>query len=137
MALAVPMREMLRFDKKYFILTALLLATEVLIASFAHDRIIRPYVGDLLAVILIYCAARSFLKSPVWPTALAVLLFAYCIELLQYFNLVNRLGLQHSRLANIIIGNSFEWIDLLAYTVGTAIILLAEKRSWFKTKDQH
>jgi len=63
------------------------------------------------------------LKQP----AIAVLLFAYTVEVLQYFQLVKRLGLQHSRLANIVIGNSFAWSDMIAYTLGILLVVLAER----------
>ena len=117
----------LTFQKRYFVLAIIILITERLIAAFAHDKIIRPYIGDLLVVILIYCFLKSFLDIPVFPTAIAVLLFSYTIEILQYFNLADRLGFHNSKLAKIIIGSSFEWIDLIAYTAGIAIVLFIEK----------
>ena len=104
----------------------LLLMIEIIIALYFHDRIIRPYVGDLLVVILIYCFCKSFLNTPVLATAIAVLLFAYFIELLQYLNFVKFIGLQNSKIANTIFGYSFEWIDMLAYTVGIGVVLMFE-----------
>ena len=118
---------MLRFHRIYFGLMAILFLVEVAIALFVHDRIVRPYVGDLLVVMLIYCFVRSFLAISVWRAAIGVLLFAYTIEILQYFNLVELLGLQNYRLANIVIGNSFAWVDLVAYTVGIAIVVWVER----------
>ena len=121
------MKVMFRFRLKYFILTITLLVTEICIALFAHDAFIRPYVGDLLVVILIYCFLKSFFKLPYLPTAIAVLLFSYLIEVLQYFNIVQILGLQHIIWARIIIGTSFAWQDLVAYTTGTGLIILFEQ----------
>jgi hypothetical protein len=112
-----------RFNKTYFFLAVLLFLTEVLIALFLNDDFIRPYVGDYLVVILIYCFCMSFVSVPVWKPALATLLFSYLIETLQYFNLVAMLGLQKSRLANIVIGNSFAWADLVAYTLGIFTVI--------------
>jgi hypothetical protein len=120
---------MLTFNKKYFLLALLLFLIEVLIAAYLNDAFVRPYVGDYLVVILLYCLARSFVNLPVVPLAIGVLLFAYTIEILQYFNLVDRLGLRHSRLAVIVIGSSFEWIDLVAYTLGVATVIAIEKYS--------
>lgn len=117
---------MLRFNKAYFALTIVLFIIEVLIALYVHDSIIRPYIGDLLVVILIYSFIKTFADTPPLKTAIAVLLFAYLVELSQYFNLVKHLGLQHSRFANIVMGNSFEWVDMIAYTLGAVIIVLAE-----------
>ena len=92
-----------------------------------HDRIVRPYVGDFLVVMLIYCFIKSFLDTLVVQTAVGVLLFAYAIEVLQYFRIVELLGLQHSTLGRTVIGSSFEWIDLIAYTLGVLIIIMTEK----------
>lgn len=118
---------MLRFHKIYFLLTLLLFITEVLIALFIHDDIIRPYVGDVLVVILLYCMVKSFLNLSVVKTAILVLLFSYLIETLQHFNIVQRLGLEHSTLARTIIGTYFTWIDILAYTLGILLVLGIEK----------
>lgn len=119
---------MFQFNKRYFLLALLLFVVEVLIALYAHDPIVRPYVGDVLVVILLYCLVKSFLKTPVVPTALGVLLFSYLIETLQYFQIGHRLGLEHSQVAMTIIGNYFQWIDLVAYTFGAAIVLFIETR---------
>ena len=121
------MNSILRFKKEYFALSVIIFGIEILIAKFAHDRIIRPYIGDLLVVILIYCFIRSFFQTPVLKTALCVLLFSYTVEILQYFDIVTKFGLQHSGAARIIIGTSFEWIDIAAYTVGIAIVICTEK----------
>ena len=120
------MTSYIRFSLPYFLLALVLFAIEVLIAVYAHDRIVRPYIGDLLVVILIYCFVRSFLSTPIIPTAIAVLLFSFFVELMQYFHIVDRLGLQNNKLARTIIGVSFEWIDLLCYAVGIAVVLLVE-----------
>jgi Protein of unknown function (DUF2809) len=117
-----------RFNATYFSLTILLFITEVLIAKYLHDRIIRPYVGDVLVVILIYCFVRSFFRFPVRPTALAVLLFAFIIETLQYFRIVHVLGWGKYYLARVVIGTSFEWVDIGAYILGILIVLGVEKR---------
>lgn len=121
------MNGLLRFHNVYFTVTVLLFIVEILIAKSAHDQIVRPYIGDLLVVILIYCFIKSFLDTPVLPTAIAVLTFSYLVEALQYLHIVNRLGLQDSQLASTVIGTSFEWTDIAAYTGGIVIVLCLEK----------
>jgi hypothetical protein len=118
---------MLKFNKIYFLLALLIFAIEAMIALFVHDRIIRPYIGDVLVVVLIYCFAKSFFKLPVLPTAVGVLVFSFGIETLQYFNIVEILGLAHSGLARTVIGTSFAWTDLLCYCCGIGLVLFAEK----------
>jgi hypothetical protein len=93
---------------------------------FVHDTIIRPYIGDFLVVILIYCFVKSFLNTPVWSTALAVLFFSYAVEISQYFHLINKLGLQHSKIARIIMGTSFGWTDLAMYSSGIGVVIFVE-----------
>ena len=121
------MCKILKFKRLYFIFTILLFIIEVLIALYVHDRIVRPYIGDVLVVILIYCFLRSFLDISVFSAAIATLLFAYLVEIGQYFNMVIVLGLQECKIARIVIGNSFGWIDLVAYTLGVGLVFAIEK----------
>lgn len=117
----------LHFKTLYFIAAIVLFLMEVYIAMYVHDAIVRPYIGDLLVVILLYCFLRSFINLPVITLAIAVLMIAYLIETLQYFNLLKHLGLQHSSLAKIILGTSFAWTDMLAYTIGIIIVIFVER----------
>jgi hypothetical protein len=108
--------------------TALLLfLTEVIIGRYIHDTIIRPYIGDLLVAILIYCIVKSLVNTPVFKTAVWVLIFCYLVEVSQYFNLIGLLGWQNSKLAHIILGSHFSWIDMLCYTIGVLMVLGVER----------
>ncbi len=118
---------MFRFSARYFLLTTLLFIIEVLIAIYVNDKFIRPYVGDYLVVILIYCFVMSFVSTPVVKTAVAVLLFSFLVEALQYFNIVEHLGLQHNKMARIVIGSSFAWEDIIAYVLGIVTVIVIEK----------
>ena len=120
------MRGLVKFNRHYFIIVIIIFFVEILIAFFIHDTIIRPYIGDFLVVILIYCFVKSFLNTPVWSTAITVLLFSYTVEISQYFHIINKLGLQHSKLARIIMGTSFGWIDLAMYTAGIGVVIFIE-----------
>ncbi|WP_256013402.1 DUF2809 domain-containing protein [Desertivirga xinjiangensis] len=119
---------MITFKITYFILFITLFIIEIIITAFVHDDIVRPYIGDLLVVIFLYCGVRSFFNSAITRTALSVLAFSYLVETLQYLNIVQHLGLAHSTIANTIIGNYFTWIDILAYTLGILIVLVVEKQ---------
>ena len=118
---------MLTFNFRYFLFALILFLVEVFIALYVHDGFVRPYVGDYLVVMLIYCAARTFIKISTVKLAIAVLLFSYLIEVLQFFNIVDRLGLSGNKLAKTVIGYGFEWIDLLAYTLGIVTVLILER----------
>ncbi len=119
---------MIRFNIHYFLWACLIFFVEVAIALFVHDSIIRPYIGDMLVVILIYCFVKSFLQTPILPTAIGVLIFAYFVEFLQYIQIIKYLGLENNKLASIVIGTSFSWGDLTMYTLGIGIVLLVEKK---------
>ena len=118
---------MLQFNRTYFAVTVLLFLLEIAIALFVHDNFIRPYLGDFLVVMLLYCFLKSFLNVSVWVAAGFVLLFSFVIEIAQYFNAVEKLGLQHYKIAKIVLGNSFAWMDLLAYILGILAVISIEK----------
>lgn len=120
---------MLRFNRNYFAIAILLFLIEILIAIFVHDRFIRPYIGDFLVVILIYCFLKSFLNISIGVAAILVLGFSFFVEITQYYNAAGKLGLQDSEIANAILGNSFSWIDLLVYSSGILFVITIEKCS--------
>lgn len=117
------------FNRKYFYLTIALFLIEVCIAVFFDDQFIRPFVGDVLVVVLIYCFIKSFWKIQSHIAALSVLIFACAIEGLQYLNLLDLLGLRQYKLVAIILGTTFDWKDIFAYFIGTAIILICENQA--------
>lgn len=116
----------LRFHKTYFFLFVLIFIIEVLIALYVRDAIIRPYIGDVLVVILIYCFIKAFLNVRTLPLAIGVLLFSFLVETLQYIKIIEVLGLEKVKLARVVIGTSFAWMDIWCYIAGFLIILLAE-----------
>ena len=119
----------MKFSRSYFLLAILLLAVEIYIGMYVRDAFIRPYVGDFLVVILLYCLVKSFWNIRPLKAALGVLLFSFVVEGLQYFKLVELLGLQDYPLARIIIGTTFVWEDLLAYALGIGLVLMVEMKS--------
>jgi uncharacterized membrane protein YGL010W len=117
-----------RFSKKHFFIFVFVFLVEVYIALFVTDQIIRPFVGDVLIVVLIYSFVRTFFDvRNRLRLAVCILLFSYSVELSQYFDLVSILGLADSKLATIVIGTSFDWRDLLAYTIGFILILVGSR----------
>jgi len=134
---------MFKFRARYFIFSIILFVIELCIGLFLRDGFIRPYLGDFLVVILIYCLVRSFFDVSVFGAAISVLLFSYTIEFLQYFKLVEIVGLQHSKIARILIGTSFDWMDLVAYTLGIGFVWVMEQaettgqrgqNNWYNSK---
>ena len=111
-------------SKKYAVLSIGLLAVEISIALFIHDRLVRPFVGDMLVVILLFTLCRTVIETGYIRLALCVLTFSFAVEIGQYFNLISILGLQNSSLARTIIGTTFDFHDLLAYSAGALLICI-------------
>ena len=116
----------LKWKLNYFIVFALIFIIEVFIAVNLNDSFIRPYFGDFLVVIMTYCFVMSFMNFSKYKVALFVLLFTYCIEFAQRFNLLLLLGLEYSSLAKVVLGNSFAIEDLALYTLGFGTIILVK-----------
>lgn len=109
-------------DKRYLGLTLLLLAVEVAIALFVNDTIIRPFVGDVLVVVLVFCFLAIFF-TPNTRLIVFVFLFAAAVEISQYFDLVAILGQENNRLVSTVLGRTFSWLDFLAYFTGALLCL--------------
>ena len=119
----------MRITPYYLYWTLGLFLVEVYIALYVRDAFVRPYLGDFLVVILIYALVRGLFKFSMCSTAIAVLLFSFAVEVLQYFKIVEILGLGSSKFARVVIGTTFVWEDLLAYSLGIATALVCE-RMW-------
>ena len=110
---------------KYLISFMVLLIIEILIALYVHDDFIRPYIGDVLVVILLYCLVRIFIPTGVKLMPLYIFLFALAVEVLQFFSLVEVLGLENNRFLRVMIGSVFDVKDIVCYGVGCVLIMVA------------
>lgn len=120
---------------KYTALFAALFIIETLIAIFIHDDFVRPYIGDVLVVMLVCAFLRIFFPEkpkslPVFATAFAVL-----IEILQYFDFVKALGLENNPIISTALGRTFDIKDIICYIVGGAIFFAAEQLIRRKTDE--
>lgn len=95
----------------------LLLFSEIFIALFIRDRFIRPYVGDILVVLLIYFAVRTVFPTGLKLLPLYVCLFACAVEGLQYLNFAEMIGMNHGVIGTIL-GATFDWADIGCYAAG-------------------
>ena len=127
MSPATRPKRLFRFRNGYFLLTGALLLTEAGIALYVHDAVVRPYGGDLLATVFVYCLGRSFLAMRVGRTLAVALLISYLVEGLQYLDVLGQLGWQHIRVVRIVFGSHFAWGDVLAYSLGALAVLAIER----------
>ncbi len=119
----------LRFSRQRALISVVLFAILVFIALFIRDSFIRPFLGDVLVVIWLY-----YLVSTVWdacPVKLVfiVVTFAFMVEISQYFQVVKLFGLESNPVLRIVLGATFDWLDLLAYTLGGGCCLIVESKS--------
>jgi len=115
----------IQFHKINFLFFIGIFTIEVLIALFVRDRFIRPFFGDALVVCLIYFFLASFIRAPFTKLLFGVLLFAFGVEFSQYFGLAEWIGCQHDSICQIILGATFDWLDLLAYLMGGLMCYLS------------
>lgn len=121
---------------KYAAAFAVLFIIEILIAFFVHDAFVRPYIGDVLVVMLV-CAFLRIL-FPEKPVALPVYatLFAVLIEVMQYFDFVKMLGFENNPIISTALGRTFDIKDIICYIIGGAIFFAAEKLVRRKTDER-
>lgn len=117
----------------YAVLTLLFLIVEIIIALYVHDDFIRPYVGDGLVVIVIYFFIRSWMPERIRLLPLYVFLFAASVEVMQYFRLLEFLGLENSRFLRILLGATFDFKDIICYGAGCLLLGIWE---WIRYKKQ-
>ena len=65
----------MRWNWKYALIALVILLIEIAIALFVHDKFIRPFIGDLLVVILVYFSFRTILKVKASSVAIGVFIF--------------------------------------------------------------
>lgn len=115
--------ETFRFSWKYFIIAIGLLGLEIFIALFVHDDFIRPYVGDVLIMFLMYSFIKAFTGRQTRRLPYYLFAFAIIVELLQLFQLTNLLGLQENIFVATILGSVFDFRDIISYFVGMLLLL--------------
>ena len=119
----------MRLKYKYFVTTIFLFIVEVLIATkLAYIDWLRAYFGDVLVVILIYTFILTFIdiKNKTLLN-IGIFLFACVIEFAQHFHFAELLGFKDNKIAMIVLGNSFSWIDILCYLIGSFCIFTFNK----------
>ena len=110
----------------YAVATLFLLLIEVIIALYVHDDFIRPYVGDVLVVIVIYTFIRIIVPEKCKLIPLFLFIFAAGVELLQLANIVEILGVADNKFLKTLIGSVFDVKDIICYAVGCVMLCVYE-----------
>lgn len=117
----------IQFNKYYLGLAHFLFLVELAIAFTLKTGFIRHTFGDYLVVILLYAIIRGCTNMSVWASSLVVLLIAFLVEFLQLTPFLTYFNLQNSFTAKLIFGSTFQFTDLVAYTLGIITVLVVEK----------
>ncbi len=105
---------------------------ELAIALFVHDDFVRPYVGDVLVVPLVYFVVMAVYPGRTLRVLIGVFVFACLVELAQLAQVVDRLHIENTAL-RVIIGTTFAVEDIVAYAVG-ALLTYAYERAASQAK---
>lgn len=98
---------------------------EVLIALYMHDDFVRPYVGDMIVTVVVWAFARIVFPDKFKLMSLYVMIFAILVEVGQYLNYVDLLGITNPILVTMM-GTSFAWTDIACYAVGCVVAAVAD-----------
>ena len=120
---------MFQFNIKYFLIFISIFIVEVLIALYIKDNFIRPYFGDYLVIFLVYYFSLSFINADKNKIALGVLVFAFTVEIIQYFQVLSYFNLEKNRILRIVAGNTFSFEDLFIYTLAFLTILFFNRNN--------
>lgn len=109
----------------YLALFVFLLLTEILIGVFLKGGFIRVYGGDILVLPLLYAFLRilfpqsdNFTKKTL---PFGLFLFGVLVEILQGLHIADRLHIT-SPVIRIIIGSTFDFLDIACYLAGMLLI---------------
>ncbi len=115
------------FNLKHLIFAIALFITEVLIATVFKDIFfVRAYLGDVFVMMLMYYFIQAFIKVNPTKLIIGLFIFSCAIEFLQYFHFGELIGFKDNKIAMIVLGNSFSWIDILCYFAGAVVLYFIE-----------
>ena len=119
-------RESLQTRLAFLAVAGVILVAEIYIAVCVKGGFVRHYLGDVLAVILLYALARAIFSVPPSNLPLKIFTFAAALEIAQYFGVVQILGIEN-KILKIMIGGTFDLADLLCYAAGCILAGVYEK----------
>ena len=111
----------------YAVAAAAVFAVEVFIAIAVHDRFVRPYLGDSIAVILVYVSLRAVTRLGVLPATATAFGVAVLVEFGQFVGITHILGIHGSVVARTVLGTGYDPHDFLAYAGGALAVLAVER----------
>jgi len=122
----------------YFSLSLMCIIFCILIVLlFSEMPFIRGLVGDVIIVVFIYYFIMTLKDFSSIYVVIFTLVLAFITEVLQYFHFASILGLQHNKIAQLVIGSIFDPMDLIAYTIGGIVAYIIDTKIIKKPKNNH
>ncbi|CAM2943956.1 DUF2809 domain-containing protein [Vibrio neptunius] len=124
-----------RFSTYYAGVSLMVLVLLIVIAGYVRDSFIRPTFGDVLVVVWLYHTIASVIRMDPKVLALLVVAVAFLVEVGQYFQMAQWLGIEPSSPLHIALGATFDWKDLFAYAIGGVGCVVLESRTSRRDSD--
>lgn len=118
-----------KFQKTNALIALTIFIIEIVIARYATG-FLRHFIGDVLVTLLLFFTLKSFFTfRNDFLLVSSIFIFSLTIELLQLFQLPNKLGITNE-VVLIVLGKTFDILDILAYAIGCCIMILMIKLKW-------
>lgn len=113
-----------KFSRSALCFTLMLLALLALLATMgAGLGWVRSFIGDVIAVIVVYAVLRTFIDGNRLLLALIAFLTGMAVEYGQYLAKQFDIVIGNPAL-RIILGATPDWLDVLAYAIGAGIVVV-------------
>lgn len=123
----IPMNKIFKSQYIHRILAGVFFAICVLIVLWSRELWeLRGFIWDVIIVMLLYSTILSFCHIRRLQLTIGIVLFAYCIELLQYLHFGTLMGWESNPVARLIFGSVFDPVDLIAYMLGWVLIYIID-----------
>lgn len=93
------------------------------------------YPGDALwAMMIVFALGAIATRMRTWQLALWSLLICFAVEFVQLVQAPWLVALRAHPLGHLVLGSTFGWADLIAYTAGVAVAAFIDKLALFKRR---
>ena len=103
------------------IFAAAFFLAELIIGLYGRG-FIRSYMGDVLIIPFLYCAAQIFLLRQDYILTAVLFVMGIAAEVLQYMEAGSRLGIPKNSFLGILLGATGDVMDVVCYGVGTGMV---------------
>jgi hypothetical protein len=124
------MNRYLRRDRRWYTI-AIVLVIMLGLASRRYPQILPAmldkYPGDVLWTIVVFLLLGMVLpRASSWKIGGLALGISYLVEFGQLYRAPWLVAIRETTIGHLLLGSEFVWGDLVAYTIGAAIAMLAE-----------